>query len=81
MSSMDRTELQICLSEEKNVVEAAGDVRFCSNPSKRSKNYEKRISETEKIRKKNLASNNETLGIVRNAFWQSLAAVRAPFEG
>ena len=53
MSSKGRTEFQISLSEAKNVVEAAGDVRFCSNPPKRDKNVEKRISETEKIRKNN----------------------------
>ena len=49
MSSKGRTKLQICLSEAKNVVEAAGNVRFRSNPPKRSKNIEKRICETEKI--------------------------------
>ena len=82
MSSKIRTELQMWLSEVNNVVEAAGDVRFWSNPPKCSKNVEKRIAQTEKIKKKIFwTSKNETLGIIRNAFSQSLAAVRAPFEG
>ena len=58
---------------------------FAQIPQKRSKNIEKRISETEKIRKKNpkkkfFGRRNETLGIVGNAFWQSLAAIGAILE-
>ena len=46
----------------------------------------RQISEKQNFRsenfaeKKNSASNNEAMGIVRNAFWQSFALIRAMFE-
>ena len=42
MSSKGRTKLKICLSREKDVNEAAGDVRFGVSPQKTGKNETKK---------------------------------------
>ena len=77
-----RTDLRIGGSRAKLNVEVDGEVHSALAPPKA---YE--IDEKLSSRSKNfvdfffLPSKNETSGIVRNVFSQSLAGVRAVFEG
>ena len=76
-----RTDLRISLSRAKFDVEADFDVRSAVDRRK-----PRQISEKRKLWSENFAeiffsaSNDETCRIVRNAFWQSFAPIRAMFE-
>ena len=75
-----RTDLRTSLSRAKFDAEADFDVRLAVGRRKPHLLGEKQNVRSENFAEKFvLALKNETLGIVRNAFWQSLACVRAPF--
>ena len=77
-----RTDLRKGVSEAKFDVEADFDVKKSLAPPKSANNHEKPKKKLRKtFRKKNLASKNRKLQIVRNAFSRSFAAIRAKFEG
>ena len=81
--SMDfgRTDLRNCQSRGKFDARADGDVRLAVRRPKSRKICEKHFFRSEIFAKKNfLASKNNFLGIVRNAFWQIFAPIRAKFE-
>ena len=76
-----RTELRISLSRAKFDEKADFDVRSAVEPRKTHQIGKKQIFRSEKfVEQIFLASKNETSGIVRNAFWQSFAPIRAKFE-
>ena len=49
-----RTQLRIGVSEATNGLESCGEVRFHVAPQKPDKNTEKRISESEQVRQKQI---------------------------
>ena len=72
----------ICGSRAKFDVEVDGEVHLAVAPPKSQEINEILISRSRKFAENKCpTSKNETSGIVRNAFSQSLAAVRAMFEG
>ena len=77
-----RTDLRISQYKSKNCKESAGTMRFDVDPQKPCKNMKKRAFQTKFLDRKIFpASKNEMSEIIQNAFSQSLAAVRAMFEG
>ena len=79
---LGRTDLRKGVSGAKFDAESDFEVHLAVAPQKPSQNSEKTIFRSENFAEKIfLASKNKTSGIVRNALSQSLAAVRALFEG
>ena len=77
-----RTDLRIGGSRAKFDVEVDGKVHLAVAPPKPNEINEKLIFRSKNFVEANFpTSKNETLGIVLNAFWQSLAGVWAMFEG
>ena len=77
-----RTDLRKGVSEAKFDAEVDFDVEKYLAPPKSLENHEKPKQKYEKFfEKKNLASKNRKLQIVRNAFSRSFAAIGAKFEG
>ena len=76
-----RTDLRKGVSEAKFDAEADFDVQKCLAPPKSAENREKPKKNREFFSKKNSASKNRKLQIVRNAFSRSFAAFRSKFEG
>ena len=76
-----QTSVRISLSRAKFDVEADFEVRSAVAPPKPCQISEKRNFRSEIfVEKKFSASKREMSGIVRNAFWQSLATIRAKFD-
>ena len=77
-----RIELILSVSKAKFDAEADFEVHRPPNPQNPDKKRKKLFFRTENFRQFFFSvSKNETLGIVRNGFSQSLAAVRPQFEG
>ena len=81
MSIFGRTDLRKGVSEAKFDVEADFDVKKYLAPPKSAENHEKTKKESRTKYRKNSASKNRKLQIVRNAFSRSFAAIGAKFEG
>ena len=76
-----RTDLRKGVSEAKFDAEAVFDVKRCLAPPKSAENREKPKTNPKIYPKKNSASKNRKLQIVRNAFSRSFAAIGSKFEG
>ena len=76
-----RTDLRKGVSEAKFDAEADFDVKKCLAPPKWAENREKPKKNPKNFPKKNSASKNRKLQIVRNAFSRSFAAIGSKFEG
>ena len=75
------TELKIGPSRAKKSEEFDFEVRLPVQPPKLAQKGETSVSSPKMLSKKNFPPKIDLMGIVRNAFWQSLAPIRTMFEG